>query len=48
MSLQDQDVHWYECWTERRNSDGVVKKGKGRGRMMMVSGQQQMRRKSLK
>lgn len=41
-------VHLYECWTERRNGDGVVKKGKGRERMRMVSSQQQMRRESLK
>lgn len=38
----------YECWTERRNGDGVVKKGKGRERMRMVSSEQKMRRESLK
>lgn len=24
-------VHLYECWTERRNGDGVVKEGQGEG-----------------
>lgn len=29
--MRDPNVHQDECWMERRNSNGMVRKGKGEG-----------------